>query len=96
MLSINKKSWKIYVDDEYLNFDKSDLVAFYLTLNALEQYKEGPDFLVWANENYIDASSSKWLSYYKSLDTITNEIEDTLTSFVLYEFFHKNGPSIFA
>ncbi len=54
------------------------MVAFYLVLSALEQYQEGPDFLVWANENYIDASSSKWLSYYKSLDTITNEIEDTL------------------
>ena len=54
------------------------MVAFYLTLSALEQFQEGPDFLVWANENYINASDSKWLSYYKSLDTIINEIEDTL------------------
>ena len=68
LLSINNTSWKIYIDDEYLNFDKCNLVAFYLTLNALEQYRDGPDFLVWAKENYINASDSKWLSYYISLE----------------------------
>ena len=78
LLSINQKSWKIYVDDEYINFDKNNLVAFYLTLSALEQYRDGSDFLVWANENYIIASDSKWLSYYKSLDSIINEIEDII------------------
>lgn len=78
LLTINNKSWEIYVDDEYQDFDKNNLVAFYLTLNALEQYRDDPDFLVWAKENYIDASNSKWLSYYKSIDTIINEIEGIL------------------
>ena len=78
LLTINNKSWKIYIDDEYLDFDKSKLVAFYLTLNALEHYRDGPDFLVWAKENYINASNAMWLSYYKSLDTIFKEIKGIL------------------
>lgn len=54
-LTINTKSWKIYVDDEYKDFDESrPLIALFLTLNALEAYKESQDFLVWAKENYLD------------------------------------------
>lgn len=78
-IAIDQKSWKILVDDEYLDFDlNKPLVNWFLILSALELYAHSDDFLSWTKQQNIDASTMKWLAYYKSLDTIYQEIEKKL------------------
>lgn len=75
-LTINNISWNIFIDDEYQDFKKDkQLVGLYLTLVSLEEYKISSDFLVWAKEFNVNASDSKWLDYYKSLENTLQEIE---------------------
>lgn len=78
-LTIDQESWKILIDDEYSDFDlNKPLVNWFLILSALEIYAQTDDFLSWAKQKNIDASSIKWLTYYKSLTTIYQEIEKKL------------------
>ena len=74
--SINKNSWDIFIDDEYQHFNENKpVINLYLTLDALEAYKESDDFLVWCKEQFLEVSNTKWLEYYKSLEIIYKEIE---------------------
>ncbi len=78
-IAIDQESWKILIDDEYSDFDlNKPLVNWFLMLSALELYAETDDFLSWAKQKNIDASATKWLAYYKSLDSIYQEIEKRL------------------
>ena len=48
--SISDYSWNIFIDDEYRHFnEKKQLLNLYLTLVALEEYKESDDYLLWCN-----------------------------------------------
>lgn len=77
--SINHNSWDIFIDDEYQHFnEQKPLLNFYLTLVALEDYKESDDYLVWCNLYYLDVANMKWLDYYKSLETTFRQIEKVL------------------
>ncbi|MBZ0244869.1 MAG: hypothetical protein K8H85_02880 [Cyclobacteriaceae bacterium] len=76
---INNKSWALYLDDEYNDFkEEKQLLAIFLVLRALEDYKEAADFTDWCQQNGLDASSSDWLTYYKQLAQSYAEIEDTI------------------
>ena len=78
-LAINNKTWQILVDDEYRDFTpEKPLVNFFLTLCALELYEESTDFLNWCNFLNLSPSNSKWLTYYRDLNTIYREIEQTI------------------
>ncbi len=78
-LTIDNTSWDLYVDDEYSDFKKDrQVMALFLVLTSLDDYKESDDFLIWAKENFLDASETKWLEYYRSLANIYNEIEAVL------------------
>lgn len=73
------KTWKLYIEDECSYFKNSNqLVRIYLVLRALEDYKIEEDFLKWCNYYGIEVSESKWLEYYRDLDKIYAEIEQTL------------------
>ena len=75
-LCINQKSWSILINDEYLDYcPNRPLVNWFLVLSALEMYQQTNDFLIWCKQNILDASESKWLTYYKSLAIIYQEIE---------------------
>ena len=77
--SINENAWDIFIDDEYQHFNKpKSLINLYLTLVALEVYKESNDYLVWCNVNFLKVSDMKWLNYYNSLEVIHNEVEKIL------------------
>ncbi len=77
--SIDKKSWKIYVDDEYHDFDlDKPLACLYLTLLALDTYDYSDDYLNWCNQYGLDSSDLKWLDYFKTLDSIYQEVKTTL------------------
>jgi hypothetical protein len=74
-LSINGQLWKILVDDEYQDFATNNpLVCLFLVFNSLESYKESSDFLTFCKLHNVDPSDVNWLEYYRSLDTIYQEI----------------------
>ena len=78
-LTVNNASWNLYIDDEYSDFNEDrQVIALFLVLTALDDYKESSDFLVWAKENFLDASETKWLEYYRSLAKTYNEIKAVL------------------
>lgn len=76
-LTIDANSWEIYTDDEYHDFSESSpLMCLFLIFTSLKIYIESDDYLVWTNQNNIDASDLNWLNYYKSLDAIYKNIEN--------------------
>ncbi len=78
-MSIRNKSWKLYVDDEYKDFDTNkSLLALFLILFSLEMYDDSCDYLDWCKQNLLDSSDKVWLEYYKSLDKIYTEIKNEL------------------
>ncbi|PHS60691.1 MAG: hypothetical protein COB12_12865 [Flavobacterium sp.] len=78
-ITIEKQSWKIYIDDEYGDCSKDKpLVAFYLMLFSLDVYDDSLDYLDWCNQNKINASDLKWLTYYKSLEKTYSELKHIL------------------
>ncbi|MTI39546.1 hypothetical protein [Fulvivirga lutimaris] len=73
---IRTKYWDIYIDDEYSYFNvNQQLVCIYLVMDALEEYNEADDYLLWCKANRLNASDTEWLEYYKSLDKAFQEIE---------------------
>ena len=78
-MTINSKSWDLYVDDEYgdSRFEKP-LVALYLVLFSLEIYFDSYDFLDWSRQNQINPSQTEWLTYYKTLGKTYTEIKEIL------------------
>jgi len=75
-ITINNQSWEIYVDDEYGDCAKNKpLIAFYLILFSLDVYKDSLDFLDWCNQNKLNGSETKWLTYYKTLNKTYTEIK---------------------
>lgn len=77
-LSINDRSWRILVDDEYQDFLKgNNLMNWYLVLNSLELYIETEDILEWSKELYIEEIEN-FLEYYKALAVTYKEIEKKL------------------
>ncbi|CAG5081563.1 hypothetical protein [Parvicella tangerina] len=78
-LKINQHQWKIYIDDEYEDFNSAKpLSCLYLILLALDTYEYAEDYLDWCNQYNLDAANMKWLDYFKELDKIYHEIEDVL------------------
>ncbi|MFK5983214.1 MAG: hypothetical protein QM499_09890 [Flavobacteriaceae bacterium] len=78
-ISINYKYWEIYVDDEYEDCTKNKpLIALYLVLFSLDVYNDSLDFLDWCNQNKLNGSETKWLTYYKTLDKTYSEIKKNL------------------
>ena len=77
--TVNNSSRDLYIDDEYSDFSEDrKVMALFLVLTALADYKESSDFLVWAKENFLDTSETKWLEYYKAMADTYNEIEAIL------------------
>ena len=76
------------------------MLAFFLTLSALNAYKESPDFLGWAKEHYVNASDPGWLENYKSLEITCREIEqligdlDTQVSYYDYSMQTELGRAL--
>jgi len=78
-ITIEKESWKIYIDDEYGDCSKDKpLVALFLMLFSLDVYHDSLDYLDWCNQNKINASDLKWLTYYKSLEKTYSELKQIL------------------
>jgi len=78
-ITIEKQSWKIYIDDEYGDCNKDKpLVALYLMLFSLDVYHDSLDYLDWCNQNKINGSDLKWLTYYKSLEKTYSELKQIL------------------
>ena len=77
-LTINKRSWKLYVDDEYndLNAEKP-VIALFLILSSLQEYQDSSDYLDWCRISELEPSDS-WLEYYRSLDEIVKQIESEI------------------
>ena len=80
-IQIDGNSWQLFIDDEYRDFSEANqLICLFLVLLALETYEDSDDFLDWCNENNLDSTNSDWLSYYKSLEEIYNQIHESLGS----------------
>lgn len=78
-LHIGSDSWEIYIEDEYGDFDlNSQLVCIFLTLRALEEYNDAPDFLKWCLHNGLDSRDVKWLNHYRDLGRHYAEIASKL------------------
>ena len=78
-ITIEKQSWKIYIDDEYGDCNKDKpLVALYLMLFSLDVYHDSLDYLDWCNQNKINGSDLKWLTYYKSLEKTYSELKQII------------------
>ncbi|MDN3205922.1 hypothetical protein [Algoriphagus sediminis] len=77
-LRTKSRVWQIFIQDEYHDFSPdTPLMAIWLVFDALEEYKESEDFLVWCRGYGLDPSNSKLLQYYKSLGQTLAEIEKT-------------------
>ncbi|QSE98066.1 hypothetical protein [Fulvivirga lutea] len=75
-LNINNNEFELYIEDEFNDFTlENQPLCLFLILNSLEEYQESDDFLQWCNQLGLNASSTSWLEYYKSLDKITKKIE---------------------
>ncbi len=73
------RSWEVYVDNEYGYFDPSkQLLGIYLVLSAVDHYHTADDYLVWCNDNGLNASEPQWLDYYRGLDAVYKEIESII------------------
>ena len=78
-MSFGNKSWILYVDDEYKDFNvNKPLVSLFLVLLSLEMYDDSLDYLDWCKQNLLDATETIWLDYYKSLDETYAEIKNEL------------------
>ncbi len=78
-IMIKNQSWKIYIDDEYGDCSKDKpLVVLYLMLFSLDVYRDSLDYLDWCNQNKINGSDLKWLTYYKSLEKTYFELKQIL------------------
>ena len=78
-ISINNQFWEIYIDDEYGDCSKNKpLIALYLILFSLDVYKDSLDFLDWCNQNKLNGSETKWLTYFKTLDKTYSEIKNII------------------
>ena len=76
---IEGKSWVVLVDDEYEYFSMDNpLLNWFLVLNSLDIYDDCDDYLVWCKEYFVDAKSSRMISYYSSLSTTYLEIEEII------------------
>ncbi len=79
--TINNITWMLYIDDEYEHYNPSNLLlCLFLVLNALEDYAEASDYLVWCTHNSLDSRDLKWLDYYRSLDATYHAIKQQLGS----------------
>lgn len=77
--TINHTTWKLYIDDEYEHFNPNNhLLCFFLILNALEDYAEASDYLVWCTQYGLDSRDLKWLNYYRGLDATYHAIAQQL------------------
>lgn len=75
-LCVNKQCWRLYVDDEYADFDEANpYICLYLILLSLEEYHDSTDFLAWCILFGLNSTDMEWLSYYKSLQHFYLEIE---------------------
>ena len=79
-LTINKRSWKLYVDDEYNDLKaEKPVIALFLILSSLQEYQDSSDYLEWCKTSELEPSDS-WLEYYRSLDEIVKQIESEIGS----------------
>ena len=78
-MAIRSRTWKLYVDDEYKDFNvNKPLVSLFLALFSLEVYRDSTDYLEWCRQNSLSASETKWLPYYKGLESTYSEIKNIL------------------
>jgi hypothetical protein len=74
--SVDAHSWRLYVDDEYKDFDeRKQLICLFLTLRSLEDFAESTDYLSWCNVYHLNASHTEWLTYYRNLPALYAGIE---------------------
>ena len=75
---VGKKSYNIYIYDEYEDFDLGNqLLCVYLVLSSLEDYQENQDYLVWC-DNQMITPDDIWLQYYRDLASMYSEIKKSL------------------
>jgi hypothetical protein len=76
---IGSQYWDLYIDNEYGYFNTNkQLVCIYLVLNALEEYNEAEDYLLWCKANGLNASDNSWLEYYRYLGKAFQKIEQLI------------------
>ncbi len=71
------KSWEIYLEDEYQEFDQNQWVRIFLVLRVLEDYREAKDWEAWCRLYFLEPTP-QWESYHKHLKQIYHEIEKQL------------------
>lgn len=76
-LSIDGSLFRLLVDDEYLDYSKSNkLMNWFLVLNALELYKESEDLFEWSRALNIDPAI--YINYYRKLNVDCSTIESII------------------
>lgn len=79
ILSIRDKKWRLFIDDEYGDFDLGrQPLNFFLVLRSLEDYKESIDFLGWCKLYDLDPANSFWIEYFRELGGYLAEIEELI------------------
>ncbi len=100
ILTLDGKSFKLFVDDEYDDFKYNyPVLSFCVVLRELEDYAYCSDYLEWCTVRHIDAADTKGRDYYMGLDKIFNEIETTLgeiNSFIPDMDFEFNMGEVWA
>lgn len=76
---IGEQSWNIYISDDYKEFkDSRQLLAVFLALEALEDYRYAEDYLKWCSEYELDPATETMRAYYMQLKNTYNSIVDKL------------------
>ena len=69
----------IYVDNEYGDLDApTQAMCLCLVLQAIDAYREAPDYLVWCRELELDPANERLRTYYLGLRTGAIPLADRL------------------
>ena len=95
---LEQKTFLFYVQDELGDIRYNyPLLNLCLVLRELEEYNLSPDFLIWCQERYLDASNDAVLAQYRNLGTVFRDVEAILGEINSYvsdwDFEMGSGPS---
>ena len=77
--SAKGKSWNLFIKDDHGDFDEDNqLLCIYLSLRALEDFKDSEDLSSWCRFYGVRPTNDVVANYYREMPKIYQEIKATI------------------